>query len=214
MWNLADGIAVRWKWNLHWQPRAGARYQPQDTGIKLVVFGGSQGSKIVSDAAAKAVALLSDVIRAKLSVTHQAREEDAPDIKGVYAEAGVPAAVTPFIDDMPDRLTEAHLVICRSGASSVADVTVVGRPAIFVPLAMAIRDEQTANARAMAQAGGAIVIQEGDLTPQRLAEDITRILTTPGKGDEMAAAALTCGRPDATDALLDIAQKQAQKDRS
>ncbi|MEM8979299.1 MAG: undecaprenyldiphospho-muramoylpentapeptide beta-N-acetylglucosaminyltransferase [Pseudomonadota bacterium] len=191
---------------------AGAAYPSMEGSLRVVVFGGSQGSTIVSDSAAEALGALPTDLREKLRVTHQARDADQEKARAIYEKAGVSAEVTDFISDMDQQLKEAHLVVCRSGASSVADVSAVGRPAIFIPLAIAIRDEQTANAEAMHQAGAALVIQERDLTPEGLASEVAKILQDPAKAAQMAAAAKSCGRPDATQALLDIAQKLAEKD--
>ena len=125
--------------------RAGAPYiPPGDHPMQLVVFGGSQGARIVSDAVPGAVALLPDALRRHLRVSHQARDEDHARVFATYAAAGVTAEVAPFFADLPRRLAEAQLVICRSGASSVADLSVIGRPAILIPFAAA-----TADARCM-----------------------------------------------------------------
>jgi UDP-N-acetylglucosamine:LPS N-acetylglucosamine transferase len=119
--------------------------------------------------------------------------------------------VEPFFHDVPRRMTEAQLVISRAGASSIADLTVIGRPAILIPLAAAIRNEQAANARGMAEAGGAIVIPESQLSPQSLSENIQRVLDNPQAAEQMAQAALSVGKPDAADTLAALVEDLAQK---
>lgn len=183
--------------------RAGSAYiQPGDYPMSLVVFGGSQGARIISDTVPLAVALLPPDLRQYLRVSHQARDEDAPRVAQLYQACGVQADIQPFFADMPRLMAEAQLVICRSGASSVADLSIIGRPSILVPLAAAIRDEQTANARGLVDAGAALLLPEADLNPSTLAAQITAILTDPTRAEHMARAALSQGRPDATTRLV------------
>jgi UDP-N-acetylglucosamine--N-acetylmuramyl-(pentapeptide) pyrophosphoryl-undecaprenol N-acetylglucosamine transferase len=118
-----------------------------------------------------------------------------------YAQAGVRAEVEPFFADIPRRLSEAQLVISRSGASSVADISVIGRPSILIPFAAAAADHQTANARGLVEAGAAVLMPEAALTRERLAEQVAAILTQPKAASHMAANALAQGRPDAALAL-------------
>jgi UDP-N-acetylglucosamine--N-acetylmuramyl-(pentapeptide) pyrophosphoryl-undecaprenol N-acetylglucosamine transferase len=190
--------------------RAGAGYiPPGDYPMKLVVFGGSQGASILSNVVPAAVAQLPDAILANLNVVQQARPEDEGAVRSAYGDIGVRAEVTPFIADMPQQLAEAQLVISRSGASSVADISTIGRPAIFVPLAAAIRDEQSANARGLVEAGGAILMPESTFTPDALAKNIALVLDNPKGAMQMAIAATQQGRPDAADALADIVETLA-----
>ena len=136
--------------------RHGASYiPPGDYPMDLLVIGGSQGARILSDVVPTAVGLLPDALRQNLRISQQAREEDCERVLEAYAEIGVRADVQSFFKDIPARMSLAQLVISRSGASSVADISTIGRPAIFVPLAAAIRDEQIANARELVQAGAA-----------------------------------------------------------
>lgn len=187
--------------------RAGAGYiPPGDYPMSILVMGGSQGAKILSDVVPEAIAMLPDDLRRNIRVAHQARDEDGMRVATYYAEAGIDADVKPFFDDVPDRMTEAQLVITRSGASTVADLTVIGRPAIFVPLAAAIRDEQTANARQMVDAGAAVLMPESQFTAAALAEQITTIMTNERAAGQMATAALACGKPDATDRLVGLVE--------
>ncbi len=192
--------------------RAGAPYTPPgDWPMSLLVFGGSQGARILSDVVPAAVALLPEDIRGHLRISQQAREEDVDRVTAAYDEMGLRAEVETFLHDMPTRLAEAQLVICRSGASSVADICVVGRPAIYVPLAIAVRDEQSANARGPVDAGAAALMPESKLTPEALAEVIHSILTQPQAATKMAIAALSVGKPDATERLVALVENLAQE---
>ncbi|QYK40675.1 MAG: UDP-N-acetylglucosamine--N-acetylmuramyl-(pentapeptide) pyrophosphoryl-undecaprenol N-acetylglucosamine transferase [Paracoccaceae bacterium] len=185
--------------------RAGAAYiPPGDYPMSLVVIGGSQGARILSDTVPEAVARLPGPLRERLRVAHQARPEDAPRVIETYARAGVRAEVEPFFPDIPRRLSEAQLVVSRSGASSIADITAIGRPAILIPYAAAAADHQTANARGMVEGEAAILIPESALDAPTLASHMAAILENPGAAARMAANALSLGRPDATDALVEL----------
>ncbi len=182
--------------------RAGAPYiPPGDYPMSMVVIGGSQGARILSDIVPAAIVALDPTLRARLRIAHQARAEDAGTVIATYAAADIPAEVAPFFPDIPRRLSEAQLVISRSGASSVADIAVIGRPAILIPYAAATGDHQTANARGLTAAGAAILMPEADLTPASLSAQIAAILTTPARAEAMARAALAQARPDATSRL-------------
>jgi UDP-N-acetylglucosamine--N-acetylmuramyl-(pentapeptide) pyrophosphoryl-undecaprenol N-acetylglucosamine transferase len=195
--------------------RAGAPYiPPGDYPMSLVVIGGSQGARILSDVVPAAVAALPGALRGNLRVAHQAREEDVARVEAAYAEAGVTAEVETFFTDVPRRFSEAQLIIARAGASTVADLTVIGRPAILVPYAAAIRDEQTANARALVEAGAAILIPESRVDPAALAAQIGGVLGDPPAAEHMAAAALALGRPDATERLVEMVESLAQSGRT
>lgn len=184
-------------------------YPPSDGPIHVVAFGGSQGARVISDTVPEAVARLPHSLRDRLVVSHQARPEDADRVRGLYEAAGVAVDIQPFFADMPERLAAAHLVICRSGASSVADLSIVGRPSILIPLAAAIRDEQTANARGLVDADAAVLIPESKLDPASLSEQIMLILTTPDVGKRMSENALTQGTPHAAATLADLVERLA-----
>lgn len=177
--------------------------------MSIVIIGGSQGARILTDVVPQAIAGLPEDLRQHLRIAHQARPEDLERAQAVYDTAGVPAEVLPFFDDVPRRFSEAQLVIARSGASTVADVTVIGRPAIFVPLASAIRDEQTANARGLVEADAAIMMPESTFTPDALAAQIKLILTNEQAAIQMATAATALGLPDAASGLADLAERLA-----
>ncbi|MDT0682813.1 UDP-N-acetylglucosamine--N-acetylmuramyl-(pentapeptide) pyrophosphoryl-undecaprenol N-acetylglucosamine transferase [Roseicyclus sp. F158] len=185
--------------------RAEAAYiPPGDYPMSVLVIGGSQGAKILSDVVPPAIAALPLETVRNIRVAHQARGEDIERVATYYAEHAIDAEVEPFFDDLPRRMTEAQLVISRAGASSVADISVIGRPSILVPLAAAIRDEQSANARGLADAGGAIVMPERLFEVEALSEQISGVLSNPAAALGMSRAALSQGRPDATDRLVEL----------
>lgn len=194
--------------------RAGAPYiPPGDYPMSIFVMGGSQGARILSDVVPPAIAALPMDIRKNIRVAHQARDEDHDRVMQYYANEGIAADVQPFFHDVPERFAEMQLLIARSGASTIADVSVIGRPAIFVPLAIAVRDEQTANARGMVDAGAAILIPESQFQVDSLAEQITTIMTNEKGAMQMAQAALSCGIPDATERLVALVDTLAEEPR-
>jgi len=187
--------------------RAAAPYiVPGDYPMAMVVIGGSQGARALSDLVPAAVALLPETLRANLRVAHQARDEDAVRAAETYEAAGVKAEVAPFFTDIPRRLSEAQLVISRSGASSVADISVVGRPAILIPYPAATGDHQTANAKGLVEAGAAVMLAEKTLDAESLSRHIAAILEDPQKAETMAHAALGTGKPDATARLVALVE--------
>jgi UDP-N-acetylglucosamine--N-acetylmuramyl-(pentapeptide) pyrophosphoryl-undecaprenol N-acetylglucosamine transferase len=192
--------------------RAGAAYiSPGDIPMSILVIGGSQGARILSDIVPKAIRRLPSPLRANLRVSHQAREEDLIRVVAAYEEAGIPAEVEPFFEDVPRRMAEAQVVISRAGASSVADISVIGRPAILIPYAAATADHQSANARGLVNAQAAVLIPESALDPASLAEQILAILTTPGAAARMRENALAQGIPDAADRLAALVEQLAEK---
>ena len=192
--------------------RAGAGYiAPGDYPMDLVVIGGSQGARILSDVVPAAVAALPDPIRRHLRVAQQARPEDLDRVVAAYEAAGIKAEVAPFFTDIPRRLSEAQLVISRSGASSVADISVIGRPSVLIPFAAATDDHQTANARGLVEAGGAVLIAEKALDAVTLADHMAAILGQPQAAEAMARAALGQGRPDATERLVALVEALVRK---
>jgi UDP-N-acetylglucosamine--N-acetylmuramyl-(pentapeptide) pyrophosphoryl-undecaprenol N-acetylglucosamine transferase len=187
--------------------RAGAPYiPPGDYPMSLVVIGGSQGARILSDVVPEAIARLPEGLRPHLRVAQQARPEDHDRVVAAYEAAGVVAEVAPFFADIPRRLSEAQLVISRSGASSVADISVIGRPSILIPFAAAMDDHQTANARGLVDAGAAVLIPEKALDAAALADHMASVLGQPAAALRMAQNALGQGRPDATDRLVALVE--------
>lgn len=192
--------------------RAGAAYiPPGDYPMSLLIMGGSQGARILSDVVPPAIAALPIEILRNIRVSHQARDEDGARVAAFYAEHGIDADVQPFFDDVPRRMSEAQLVISRSGASSVADISVIGRPSILIPLAAAIRDEQTANARGLVDAGAAVLVPESAATPESLKEQIEMILTHPDGALRMANAALSVAKPEAAQTLAGMVETLAEE---
>lgn len=192
--------------------RAGAGYiPPGDYPMSLLVIGGSQGARVLSDLVPAAVAGLPPDLRSHLRVAHQARDEDGARVVQAYEAAGVLAEVAPFFDDIPRRLSEAQLVISRAGASSVADISIIGRPAILIPYALATGDHQTANAQGLGAAGGAVVLAEKALDLTGLTAQMAAILGDEARASAMARAALLQGRPDATARLVALVMGLGEK---
>lgn len=192
--------------------RAAAGYiAPGDYPMSVVVIGGSQGARILSDVVPEAIARLPKALRGHLRLAQQARPEDLDRVVAAYETSGVIAEVAPFFADIPRRLSEAQLVISRSGASSVADISVIGRPSILIPFAAATDDHQTANARGLVDAGAAVLIAENALDAGVLADHMAAILGQPEAAERMARAALGQGRPDATERLVALVEALVAK---
>jgi len=185
--------------------RATAYVAPMENGpIKLLVFGGSQGARIFSDVIPAAVNLLAEPLRKRLEISQQCRPEELDRTHAAYAEAGVHVQLRHFFDNVPELLANAHLLIARSGASTVAEVSVVGRPSILVPYPFAADDHQTANAQALATEGGAWLLRQPQFTPEALAERLTQFAATPYSLTAAAAAAAAFAVPDAASRLADV----------
>lgn len=184
---------------------AGRSYEPRDDGkIQLLVFGGSQGARIMADIVPPAMQLLGEAERARLSIVQQARAEDDERVRGIYEKLGVGATIAPFFKDLPAQMAAAQLVVARSGASTVAELTVIGRPAILVPLPGSLDQDQAANAAFLEGVGGAIRILQPEFTPRRLANELSRLIAAPEHLTTMAATAKSAGIPDAADRLADL----------
>lgn len=181
--------------------------------FRLLVFGGSQGARIFADLMPAALAALSVQTRRRLSLTQQAREEDIPRLRAAFDAVGVKVELASFFQNLPQRIGESHLVIARSGASTVAELAVIGRPSILVPLPHAIDNDQLRNAQALAGVGGAIVLEQGGLTPERLAEHIENAVNEPNRLTKMADAAKSIGIADAVERLAALVQDIAQPAR-
>jgi len=190
----------------------GAGYiTPGNWPMSILAIGGSQGARILSEVMPQAVALLPEEIKAQLRVVQQAREEDITTCEAAYAQAGVRCEISPFFRDIPRLMSEAQLIVSRAGASSVADISIIGRPSILVPLAIAMDDHQTANARGLAGAGGAIVIPEKELTAISLSKCIATVLQDADGAAKMAQAALSQSRPEAAEHLANLVEELAAK---
>ncbi|MGZ8312214.1 MAG: glycosyltransferase, partial [Allosphingosinicella sp.] len=175
--------------------------------FRLMVIGGSQGASILSEVVPGGLALLPEHFRRRLQVTQQCRAEDIEQVRARYAELGVPADLATYFPDVPDRLGWSHLVIARAGASTIAELTAAGRPAILIPLPSATDDHQTANAREMARAGGARMIPQEKFTAIELAKQMQKLALDPDALANAAARARAVGRPDAARALADLVER-------
>jgi UDP-N-acetylglucosamine--N-acetylmuramyl-(pentapeptide) pyrophosphoryl-undecaprenol N-acetylglucosamine transferase len=184
----------------------GAYAAPSDS-FKILITGGSQAARVFGEVVPSAVALLPDHLKKILSVMHQSPESDVAAVREKYRAAGVAAEVLPFFTDMPERLSACHLFIGRSGASTVAEVAVVGRPAIFVPYPGHRDMQQKHNADAVAGRGGAFVMMQPEFTPGTLAQKLRDLLENPAILEKTAAAAKACGRPDAASRLADLVER-------
>ena len=195
--------------------RAAAPYiPPGDYPMSVLVIGGSQGARILSDIVPSAFAVLPERITSVLRIFHQARPEDLDRVKAFYLEHAINAAVETFFVDLPRRMAEAQLVISRSGACSVADISVIGRPSVLVPLAAAIRSEQHANAKGLVESGGAIMIDEKNFTTEVLQGFLKDFFANPQQAQNMADQAAAYGLLDAAtrlaDEVVELSERQTQ----
>ena len=179
----------------------------EDGIFRVLVTGGSQGASILSQVVPDGLSMLPVAFRRRLQVTHQARVEDIDAVRAKYAEHQIPAQILTYIDDMPGELAWAHLVIARAGASTIAELTAAGRPAILVPLPSATDDHQTANAREITRAGGARTIVQSAFTPKELAKQMQRLGLDPAALQNAADRARSVGRPRATSDLADLVEQ-------
>ncbi len=175
-----------------------------DGPINLLVLGGSQGARTISEVVPHAVGLLTGQWRERLRITQQCRPEDLERVKDTYRSLGVKADLDTFFRDVPERLSQAHLLICRAGASTVAEATTVGRPAILVPYPYAIDDHQTRNAHAVDEASGGWLMPEDAFTAESLAARLDALFGLPATLQKAAVAARASGRPDAARRLADM----------
>ncbi len=195
---------------------AASRYPALDSAepLRLLVVGGSQGARIFADLVPPAIALLPETLRGRLRIVQQARAEDLDRVAEAYRQLKVNVELAPFFADLPERMAAAHLVICRSGASTVTELAAIGRPAIFVPLPGSIDADQKNNALVMEAAGGGWIAEQATLTPQSLGTRLTSLFGDPPALERAAAAAAALGRPDAVSTLADLAITMAQKGKT
>lgn len=222
---IATGFRSLKNFNRHWESKitfTGNPLRPQviaagqspyavpaDGKLNLLVFGGSQGARVMSDIVPAAVGQLDARLGMRLNIVQQCRAEDLDAVRASYARLGVAAEVAPFFADLPARIAASHLVVSRSGASTVAELSAIGRPAILVPLPHALDQDQFANAGVLEAAGGAIRIEQRDFTAERLAREITVLSNDPARLAKMAQAAKSCGTADAAERLADLVIKVA-----
>ena len=172
--------------------------------LRLLVTGGSQGARVFNEVVPAAICRLPEHMRRRLQITQQVPGGALDAVAARYRACGVDASLAPFIEDMPERLAAAHMAICRAGASTMAELTVAGRPAILVPYPFAADDHQTANARALTEAGGGWLLPQSSLTPDRLAERLISLLATPALLAHAARCARTIAHDDAAERLADV----------
>jgi UDP-N-acetylglucosamine--N-acetylmuramyl-(pentapeptide) pyrophosphoryl-undecaprenol N-acetylglucosamine transferase len=178
----------------------------EDGIFRVLVTGGSQGASVLSQVVPEGLALLPMSFRRRLQVTHQARIEDIDAARAKYAELSIAAELATYLPDMPEQLAWAHLVIARAGASTIAELTCAGRPAILVPLPSATDDHQTVNAREITKAGGARTIDQRGFTPVELAKQMQKLGLDVEALENAAARAKSCGRPNAARDLADLVE--------
>jgi UDP-N-acetylglucosamine--N-acetylmuramyl-(pentapeptide) pyrophosphoryl-undecaprenol N-acetylglucosamine transferase len=179
----------------------------EDGIFRLLVTGGSQGATVLSDVVPGGLALLPEHFRRRLQVTQQCRAEDIEEVRAKYAALGIPADLATYLPDLPDRLAWSHLVIARAGASTIAELTAAGRPAILIPLPTATDNHQVSNAREMAKAGGARMILQKSFTPVELAKQMQKLGLEPEALARAADRAKAVGRPDATKDLANLVER-------
>ena len=195
------------------RPLAGKPYPVLDGKgpIRLVVTGGSQGARALSDIVPAAIALLPDALRGRLSIVQQARPEDIDRVAESYRQSRTSVELASFIPDLPDRIADAHLVISRAGASTVTELCVIGRPAILIPLPGSLDSDQKYNGLFMEEGGGGWVTEQATLSPQSLATRLQELLTDPERLTRAASAALKLGQPRAVEKLADLAEMLSGK---
>jgi UDP-N-acetylglucosamine--N-acetylmuramyl-(pentapeptide) pyrophosphoryl-undecaprenol N-acetylglucosamine transferase len=185
---------------------------PDQSGpIRLLVFGGSQGARYFSESVPPALALLPSDLRQRLSVVQQCREEDLAAVKDAFARAEIATSLAVFFPNLPEIMASSHLVIARAGASSVAELAVMGRPSVLVPLPHALDNDQLQNATRLAESGGCWCIEQKALSPERLAQLLEQVFREPARLSFSADAARRIGRPDAVANLAGLVERLAAK---
>jgi len=188
---------------------AGIKQKSRGARLNVLIFGGSQGAHAINMAMTEAARLLASQ-KERLAIVHQTGEKDYEMVERAYKEAGLmDAEVKPFIHDMAARFEQADLLICRSGATTAAEVAAAGKAAIFVPFPFATDDHQRKNAEAFERVGAGRMILQKDLTPARLAEELQQLIDDPGAIDRMEEASRKLGRPDSAARAVDLAVKVA-----
>jgi UDP-N-acetylglucosamine--N-acetylmuramyl-(pentapeptide) pyrophosphoryl-undecaprenol N-acetylglucosamine transferase len=175
--------------------------------LNFLIFGGSQGARYFSEIAPRALRLLPESMRQRLTVTQQCREEDIAQVRAAYEQIGVNAQLATFFKDMPERMAAAHLVLSRAGASTVAELAAMGRPSILVPLPHALDNDQLENATRAEAAGGAWCIPQKELTPERLTAELVLLLEAPERLSEAAVRVKRLARIDAVSRLAEFADE-------
>jgi UDP-N-acetylglucosamine--N-acetylmuramyl-(pentapeptide) pyrophosphoryl-undecaprenol N-acetylglucosamine transferase len=193
---------------------AGQGYVEPGPELSLLVLGGSLGAKIFASLIPQALALLPAGLRSRITLAQQCRADDRTAAEAALAPLGIAYELVPFFTDIPARLAKTHLVIARAGASTIAELTIAGRPSLLIPLPHAIDDHQRANADALARAGAALRLDQATTTPARLARAIETLAAEPARLKAMAEAAAAMARPNAAGDLADLVQSLATMEAS
>lgn len=188
------------------------KFEPEGD-IHVLVFGGSQGATVFADVVPAAISCLDRALLDRLHVHQQARDEDVVRTARAYQEMGIDAQVKPFFDNMPELMAASHLVICRSGASTVCELMAIGRPAVLVPLPQALDDDQGANASFLVEAGGSWLMPQDTLTPERLSDLLARLLGDPSTLQNAARIAKRLGKPHAAKELANLVEALIEDDK-
>lgn len=190
---------------------AGSPYRaaPADGRFRLLVFGGSQGARVFSQVVPPALAWQPRAVRQRLVVVQQCHQEDVEALRRQYEEAGIEAELKTFYDDLADRIAASHLVIARAGASTVSELATIGRPSILVPLPHSLDNDQLMNARALADAGGAYLLEQHLFSSDRLAALLLHLRYDDEGLENVARCAGAFARPDAADRLADLVEEMA-----
>lgn len=185
-----------------------------DQPLRLVITGGSQGARIFADLVPPAIAALPEALRHRLSIAQQCRPEDLERVTDAYRQAKVSVELQPFFSDLPERMAQAHLVIARSGASTIAELTVLGRPAILVPLPGALDADQKNNAMLMETAKAGWIVEQATISPPSLANRLATLFGDSAILTAAAAAAKSLGQPFAVEKLADLAESVAGRGKT
>lgn len=209
MINDADKPRVVWTGNPVRQEIAALASTPYDAPtadgpVNVLITGGSQGARVLSEILPNAIIALPDALKSRLHITQQARAEDLDQVAKTYEGSGIDVTLKPFFDDIAQRLRDAHLVIARSGASTVAELTIAGRPSLLCPLPHAIDDHQRYNAEQVEQAGGAWMLSQERFTVEIVSERLTKLLTGPAALARAAEGARSAARTNAAERLADM----------
>jgi UDP-N-acetylglucosamine--N-acetylmuramyl-(pentapeptide) pyrophosphoryl-undecaprenol N-acetylglucosamine transferase len=197
--NPVRDVVIDWSQRAYRAPQIGGPYN-------ILVFGGSQGARYFSDSVPPALVALPENVRRGLFVTQQAREEDVARVEQAYASAGIRAQVAAFFKNLPEEMAKSHIVIGRAGASTVAELTVIGRPAILVPLPNALDNDQLLNARRLETAEAGWCLEQKSITTETLTASIQQLINDPALLERVAANAKRQGRPDAVIRLADLVE--------
>ena len=195
--NPVRNVVIDYAARSYWAPDASET-------VQLLVFGGSQGARFFSDTLPPSLQQLPQDLKKRLKVVQQAREEDLERVRNAYDVCGIQAEVAPFFTNLPEIMANSQLIVARAGASTIAELTVLGRPSILVPLPHALDNDQLQNAAQLAESGGAWCIEQAELTPERLARELQHLIGTPSLLLDAARAAKAQGKPDAVKRLADL----------